>query len=126
LESILVEEEKITLSIPEGSAAYGFVGNNARFYGVNLLSELDAINEYHIDLAAGKLTFYPPAPYDTWKDSDVDAVSLTNDKIALDATNAKNVVFKDLSITGAREVRLSGEERSVERSDAARCATFYK
>ena len=39
---------------------------NARFYGVNLLCELDQPGEYYINEANGTLYFYPPEPLATW------------------------------------------------------------
>jgi len=109
IDSVAVDDTQqgITLRVPEGSVSYGYVGDDARFYGVNLLREVDQINEYHIDLTTGKLTFYPPVPFNTWKDSDIDAASMTADKVAMDASNAKNAVFRNLVITGAREICLN-------------------
>ena len=38
----------------------------AKFYGANLLCELDAVNEYFIDEVAHKLYFRPPVPLAMW------------------------------------------------------------
>ena len=38
---------------------YGFK-QGAKFYGVNLRSELDAPGEYYIDRQRGQLLFWPP------------------------------------------------------------------
>jgi len=47
-----------------GPVLYGF-SKGAKFYGVNILSELDAPGEYYIDRRAGKIYFYPPASLET-------------------------------------------------------------
>ena len=45
---------------PNTPPVYGFLPK-ARFYGVNILSELDAPGEYYIDVAAERLFWMPPA-----------------------------------------------------------------
>ena len=39
---------------------------DARFYGVNLLCELDAPGEYYVNEDNGTLYFYPPSPLAAW------------------------------------------------------------
>ncbi|MBN1556719.1 MAG: right-handed parallel beta-helix repeat-containing protein [Lentisphaerae bacterium] len=54
-DNVLVRSEKIT-------PRYGITPSRVRWYGLNLLAELDQPGEYYIDRASGKLYFFrPPA-----------------------------------------------------------------
>ena len=59
-------------SVLSGGGAPPSVIEGARFYALNLLSELDAPGEYFLDRKAGRLYVYPPAGLD----DAVDASSL--------------------------------------------------
>jgi len=48
----------------KGPVLYGF-SQGAKFYGVNILSELDSPGEYYLDRASGTLYFWPPGSLDT-------------------------------------------------------------
>eukprot|EP01052_Picozoa_sp_SAG31_P026426 SAG31_NODE_2393_length_5793_cov_18.326484_6_plen_465_part_00 len=94
------------------------VDGNARFFGLNILSELDTPGEYYID-SRGMIYYWPEFPQEQWSDmpvisaSDVAVtldgvsyVSLEGVKIAhaktvgVMATNVTNVVVKNCTIWG--------------------------
>lgn len=45
---------------PQVKAVYGVTAGRARWYALNLLSELDTPGEYYLDRTAGRLYFWPP------------------------------------------------------------------
>lgn len=48
------------LRTPEVKPVYGITPDRVRWYGLNLLSELDTPGEYYLDRANGRLYFWPP------------------------------------------------------------------
>lgn len=52
---VLIRSEKV-------KPQYGITKGRARWYGYNLLSELDEPGEYYLDRTAGRLYFWPPTP----------------------------------------------------------------
>lgn len=52
----------LLLRDPDIKPQYGVTPGRARWYALNLLSELDEPGEYYIDRANGKLYFWPPQP----------------------------------------------------------------
>lgn len=77
---------------------------NARFYGVNLLSELDAPGEYFLDRQARRLYFYPPLPLTEWGD---DAPVLTMAKVALEMSNTQHVHHEGIAVLHAKGVGIN-------------------
>eukprot|EP00051_Salpingoeca_urceolata_P032787 m.17437 g.17437 ORF g.17437 m.17437 type:complete len:750 (-) comp5452_c0_seq2:173-2422(-) len=77
------------------------VKKNARFYGVNALSELDSPGEYLIK-SDGTLYFYPPLPLSQWTQ---DPVVSTN-VFAINATGMQHVTFSGINVTYSREIGL--------------------
>jgi hypothetical protein len=77
------------------------VNPDARFYGVNLLCELDAPGEYFINNANGTLYFYPPVPLDDWGNSET--VELTvNTTAVLDLKGTTSVSVVGLVVEAGR------------------------
>ena len=120
------------------------VKNNARFYGVNLLSELDAKGEYFIDEIARLLYFLPPAPLAAAGGSDVvisvnqsaavvflgkgtehvQLVDLTigyGQKQGLQATGVDNVLIKNVTVygLGTDGISLDGTNSAVVDSEVS-------
>ena len=77
------------------------VNPDARFYGVNLLCELDVAGEYFINAANGTLYFYPPVPLEDWGDSET--IELTvNTTAVLDLKGTKAVSVAGLVVEAGR------------------------
>jgi hypothetical protein len=76
------------------------VKTHARFYGVNLLSELDAEGEYFIDKKGLVLYFYPPSGHrrDDWVGIDSSPILSINATAIITATDVAHVTLKDLEI----------------------------
>jgi hypothetical protein len=80
----------------------------ARFYGVNLLCELDSPKEYYIDDAAGLLYFYPPQgtpPPTQWP---AGTVGVAVNETAVNLTGVRHVVLRGLTVTGAIHTGIEG------------------
>ena len=73
----------------------------AKFMGVNLLSELDAPNEFWVDEARGVLYFYPPIPLLAWSKKESDGVFLTQNLTAVHV-RADHTVLRGLAIRHSR------------------------
>jgi hypothetical protein len=71
----------------------------SRFYGANLLSELDSPGEYMI--VNDTLYFYPPIPLEQWDAAAGHEVVITSNLTAVHAS-ADHVVLKNLAIRHAR------------------------
>lgn len=92
------------------------VGANARWMGVNLLSELDAPEEYFIDAESSTLYFYPPAPLSessppivlTYQAGAV--VNVTNQTFEITLANMSVIQGRDAGIVsaGARALTVDG------------------
>ena len=74
------------------------VKKNARFYGVNALSDLDTAGEYYIS-PNGTLFFYPPAPVGSWTSDPV----VSTHPVVLNVSGAHDVAFTGMSIEYGRE-----------------------
>eukprot|EP00930_Biecheleria_cincta_P044390 TRINITY_DN30509_c0_g1_i1.p1 TRINITY_DN30509_c0_g1~~TRINITY_DN30509_c0_g1_i1.p1 ORF type:complete len:646 (+),score=106.02 TRINITY_DN30509_c0_g1_i1:148-2085(+) len=73
---------------------------HARFYGVNLLCELDSPGEYYINQQNGTLYFYPPTAIEEWQESD--SVFLTANEFALNMSFASDVKIANLTIANSK------------------------
>ena len=71
----------------------------ARFYGANLLSELDSLGEYMI--VNETLFFYPPIPLAHWRSTAGHEVFVTSNLTAVHVA-ADNIVLRNLAIRHAR------------------------
>lgn len=101
------DEKVVTLSEPWHYYGYksGF-----RYYGINLLCELDSPGEYYLDRDNGKLYWYPPEDYSK---GDEVSVSLFGGSFMLSIEDCSDVELRGISFTGGREnaIRLKGVER---------------
>jgi len=73
---------------------YGVAPNEARWYGFNLLSELDTPGEYYLDRAHGLLYFWPP------RAGGRAVLSVTEDLIH--AENLSHVTFRGFTLDACR------------------------
>ncbi len=133
LASIDTEHKTASLQEPCGGIKSGF-----RFYGVNLLCELDSPGEYYIDRNDGTVYWYPPESYDGTQEVTVsrfpgkymiridgcEDVTMTGIDLkggrdnALRISNSRNVLLKDvgaamfggdaLQIASSRKVSVEG------------------
>ncbi len=87
----------ITLDKPDHWYGYrdGF-----RYYGMNLLCELDVPGEYYIDREKGILYWYAPDDFD--KKKDIVTVSVLNTPYMLTISDFSKLTFEKLSFRGGR------------------------
>eukprot|EP00928_Gymnodinium_smaydae_P074702 TRINITY_DN5772_c0_g2_i1.p1 TRINITY_DN5772_c0_g2~~TRINITY_DN5772_c0_g2_i1.p1 ORF type:complete len:483 (-),score=37.64 TRINITY_DN5772_c0_g2_i1:232-1680(-) len=83
------------------------IRKNARFYGVNLLCELDAPGEYYINKDNGTLYFMPPQPLEQWP-AGMD-LFLTSADVALNISGTSHVSFRNLVVSNARSTGILAE-----------------
>lgn len=80
----------------------------ARFYGVNLLCELDAPSEFYIDDRTGRMYFYPPqgsGPASQWAPG---TVGVATNETAVNITGTSHVTLRGLTVTGAIHTGIEG------------------
>jgi hypothetical protein len=75
---------------------------NARFFGLNLLSELDAEQEFYID-KAGRIYYWPATPIESWTDDPIVSVNMT--AVGLDGTS--HVALENVTVAHARGTGVS-------------------
>ena len=100
----LVNVTVASISNENGAA----VKAGARFYGVNLLCELDTQSEYYIDDRTGQLYFYPPegsGPPSQWAPG---TVGVATNETAVNLTGVRHVTLRGLTITGAIHTGVEG------------------
>lgn len=99
--SIDPENKVITLSEPWHHYGYkdGF-----RYYGINILSELDSPGEYYVDREKGKLYWYPPEEYSK---GDEVSLSVYDRDFMLVIGNLENVTIRGLWLEGGRRGAIS-------------------
>jgi hypothetical protein len=99
----------VNVTVNMTGAGYGpTIKSGGRFYGVNLLSELDAEGEYYIDDPTGTLYFFPPVdagPPESWPGG---TARIAANETAVSVTNVSNVVLQDLVVTGAVHTGIEG------------------
>ncbi len=78
---------------------YGITAGRARWYGYNLLCELDNAGEYYIDRAAGRLYFWPPAGADM---SGGEGVVVSQGESIIQADDLSHVIFRGLTVEACR------------------------
>ena len=87
----------ITLALPHHYSGYR---NEFRFYGMNLLCELDTVGEYWVDREQKALYFYPPADFVPTADQ-VTASSYQADYM-LTVENSSQICIQGLAMQGGR------------------------
>ena len=85
--NVLIRSEKV-------KTQYGITKGRARWYGYNLLSELDEPGEFYLDREAGKLYFWLPQP------NGQAVLSLSDGTIR--AQDLSHVTFRDFTIEACR------------------------
>jgi hypothetical protein len=77
---------------------YGITANRARWYGLNLLCELDSPGEYYIDRDDGAIYFWPPRP---------DGTAVLSQALGiLDGQGASHVTFRGITFECVRGTAL--------------------
>ena len=101
-----IDIERKTISLGGTPHNYGYK-SGFRFYGLNLLCELDSPGEYYIDREKGKLYWYPPEGYSK---GDEVTVSCFGEDYMLDIKDCSDVTVKGLSFAGGRNnaIKVSG------------------
>ena len=106
VKNVTRDGQNATLRIePQTNPVYGFLPK-ARFYGVNILSELDAANEYFIDVDAQLIYWMPPSGGVAATKEVVLSISETIVSTAPGAT-VSNIVLDSISFLYARGVGLA-------------------
>ena len=90
---------KKTVTLGEPWHHYGYK-DGFRYYGLNLLCELDSPGEYYIDRDKGILYWYPPEGY---SEGDEVTISLFGGEFMLSLQDCDGVTVRDLSFVGGRE-----------------------
>ena len=90
-------QHTITLTLPHHHYGYR---NEFRFYGMNLLCELDTIGEYYVDKESNTIYFYPPA--DFVPTSNQVTASSYNADYMLTVENSSQIVIQGLTMQGGR------------------------
>jgi hypothetical protein len=94
---------------------------NARFLGVNILSELDTPQEYYIDAAALKLYFLPPPPQHGSGQSVQDSLVLSvAGSTLIDLADVKHVHLVNLTVAYGRRGGIAADQ--VENVVVANCS----
>ena len=109
VEAIDVADKSITL----GGAPHGYgYKSGFRYYGINLLCELDSPGEYYIDRGKGKLYWIPPEGY---SEGDEVMVSCFSGDYMLRIEDCSDVTVEGLSFVGGRgnAVKVSGSRNVV-------------
>ena len=105
-----------TTPMADGTVQVNVTGNgfgyykapgDAKFYGANLLSELDQPGEYYLDERRGTLYYYPPIPLSEWKEGE--GPHLTQALAAVEVA-ADHVTLSGLSIRYARGSGVLGND----------------
>lgn len=110
LSSLDKEKKIMTLSEPWGG--YGF-RDSCRFYGTNLLCELDSPGEYYIDRERMKLYWYAPEGIDAGTDGNV--VSVFSRDYVIAVKDCQDFHLESISFKGCRNgaVSISGGSSNV-------------
>ena len=112
LDKVDAANKTITLNKPYHHYGYR---DGLRYYGLNLLCELDEASEYYIDREARKIYWKPCDTYQ--KGSSRTTLSVFNESAAISLLNCKHVTLRNLTIKGVRNkgiVVSGGENVTIE------------
>ena len=99
-----INPSKRTISVAEPYHGYGY-RDGFRYYGLNLLCELDTKGEYYLDREAGRLFILAPDGFDP-AGGQVTA-SLFSKPYMLEAENCKDLTIEGLTFRGGRNGAVS-------------------
>ena len=108
IEAINIEGKTVTLGGTPHNYGYksGF-----RYYGLNLLCELDSPGEFYIDREKGKLYWYPPEGYSK---GDEVMVSCFGEDYMIDIEGCSGITVRGLSFAGGRNNAIKvSESRNI-------------
>ena len=91
---------------------------HARFFGLNLKSELDAPNEYYIEASSGTLYYYPSLPLSQWTEEP--SVSVADNAVTLDGTS--HVTLHGVTVAHAKDTGVSA--KAVSNVVVSNCTVF--
>lgn len=94
-----IDTVKHQISLEKPDHSYGY-RDGFRYYGLNLLCELDAPGEYYVDRDRGILYWYAPEAFD--RKSDFVTVSVLSAPYMLSVSNFDNLTLNGLSFRGGR------------------------
>ena len=101
-----IDTDSKTIALEEPWHGYGFK-DGFRYYGLNLLCELDSPGEYYIDRDKGRLYWIPPEGY---SEGDEVTISVFGNDFMLLLQDCEDVTLRGLSFTGGRGNAISISE----------------
>jgi hypothetical protein len=98
---------------------------NARYVGLNLLSELDVAGEYHVSRATGLLHYLPAAPPSSWSqvDGSVPVWSVSEAGLSF-AAGVSSVAISGITVSHATSVGIVGAWRRLAGVVKSACHCF--
>lgn len=94
----------VEVTLPTGATSKP----HARFFGLNLKSELDAQNEYYIENSTGTIFYYPSVPLAQWTENP--SVSVGDNAVKVDGTSfvtLDGIIMAHAKDTGVSAVNVS-------------------
>ena len=104
----------VDVELPAGHSSK----QHARFFGLNLKSELDAPNEYYIEASSGTLYYYPSLPLSQWTEEP--SVSVADNAVTLDGTS--HVTLHGVTVAHAKDTGVSA--KAVSNVVVSNCTVF--
>ena len=82
---------------------------NARYFGLNLVSELDTAGEYYISRSSGLLYYLPAVPLANWDDTTGIPVLSVNQSAIFLQSDTSNVTLSNMVVQHATSIGISGQ-----------------
>ncbi len=95
-----IDSRAKTLTFQEPWHNYGY-RDSCRFYGFNLLSELDTEKEFYVDRQKGRIYWWPEDGF-TLDGSEAPVLSMTRAPWMIEIRNCEQLVIRNLSVVGSR------------------------